>query len=71
MTKSCDAGLDGRCRDLDGAIRRKNGSTRVKTLRTKYGSDFVQGVRGDAKLNTVLKRAGEKSLHQLMRRQGR
>ena len=37
MTRHCHPGLDDRCRDKDGEIRRKNGNTRVDTLREIYG----------------------------------
>lgn len=56
------AGLDGRARDNDGEIRRKNGNTRVDTLRETYGEDFAPGVRGDMHLETLLDRTGAKSL---------
>jgi hypothetical protein len=32
-------------------IRRKNGATRVGTLRKTYGEDFAPGVRSDMKLD--------------------
>jgi len=57
-------GLDGRSRDDDGEIRRKNGNTRVDTLRDIYGDDFAAGARGDMKLSTLLKRSGADSLSQ-------
>ena len=47
MKKHCDSGLDGRCRDMDGTIRRKRGDTLVGKLRETYGDDFTQGVRSD------------------------
>jgi hypothetical protein len=59
---SCEDGLDRRCRDANGEIRRKNGSTRVDTLRETYGDGFAQGARGDMHLNTFLDRAGAASL---------
>jgi hypothetical protein len=62
------ANLDGRSRDDDGEIRRKNGNTRVDTLRGTYGPDFAAGFRGDAHLSTVLKRTGTDSLSQLRRK---
>src|SRR6266851_2357633 len=49
-------GLDSRYRDENGEIRRKNGNTRVDTLRDTYGPDFGQEVRGDAKLETLVER---------------
>ena len=55
-------GLDGRSRDSDGEIRRKNGNTRVDTLRETYGENFGREVRGDAKLETLLERTGAESL---------
>ncbi len=41
MSKSCRTGLDDRCRDNNGEIRHKNGSTRVATLRQTYGDSFA------------------------------
>lgn len=43
-TRSCNNGLDDRCRDLDGEIRQKRGDTLVKTLRKTYGDDFGPGI---------------------------
>jgi hypothetical protein len=68
MSKRCDRGLDDRCRDQDGEIRRKNGNTRVDTLRDTYGPGFVPGIRGDAKLSTVLQRTGARSLSELSKK---
>lgn len=65
--RSCHAGLDDRCRDRNGEIRRKNGSTRVHTLRQTYGADFASDVRGDTKLETLLDCAGAKSLSDYLR----
>lgn len=65
--KSCNDGLDGRCRDLDGEIRRKRGDTLVKNLRKTYGPDFAPGVRGDTRLDTLRKRAGGESLSKLVK----
>jgi hypothetical protein len=58
----CPKGLDDRCRDKDGEIRRKNTNTRVDTLRDTYGEDFAADVRGDMKLKTLLERSGAESL---------
>jgi hypothetical protein len=55
-------GLDDRQRDRDGEIRRKNGNTKVETLRETYGDGFGHEVRGDAKLDTLLERTGSRSL---------
>jgi hypothetical protein len=68
MTNKCNRGLDDRCRDGDGEIRRKNGATRVATLRKTYGEDFAQGVRSDMKLDTLLDREGVTSLSRLIRK---
>lgn len=61
-------GLDGRHRDANGQIGRKHGNTRVDTLRETYGDKFVPGVRGDAKLSTVLDRSGANSLSDLLKK---
>jgi hypothetical protein len=63
-----NAGLDNRRRDLDGMIRQKNSSTRIDTLRKTYGRDFAEGLRGDAKLDTLLDRAGVKTLSEYLKR---
>jgi hypothetical protein len=68
MPKDCRPGLDNRCRDNNGEIRHKNGSTRVDTLRETYGDNFAPGVRGDMKLDTLLERTGSGSLSQLLKK---
>lgn len=60
-------GLDGRHRDQNGEIHRKQGNTNVGTLRNTYGSDFLPGVRSDAHLSTVLQRNGAGSLSKLLK----
>ena len=67
MEKDCDSGLDQRCRDEDGTIRRKRSDTHVATLRGEYGEDFAAGIRSDATLGTVLDRAGVESLSEYLR----
>ena len=64
-------GLDDRARDNDGEIRRKNGNTRVDTLRETYGEDFAPGARGDMHLDTLLDRTGAKSLSDYLKNKGR
>jgi hypothetical protein len=64
--KQCDEGLDRRCRDNDGEIRQKRGDTLVGTLRKTYGPDFAAGVRSDARLDTLRKRAGGESLTKIV-----
>jgi hypothetical protein len=49
MPKTCQSGLDNRCRDNNGEIRQKNGATRVGTLRQTYGDKFAAGARSDMK----------------------
>ncbi len=63
---SCNVGLDSRCQDLDGEIRRKRGDTRVDTLRGTYGENFASGYRGDMKLENLLDREGASSLSELL-----
>ena len=65
--KSCNTGLDERCRDHDGEIRQKRGDTLVSTLRKTYGPDFAPGVRGDMRLDTLRKRSGDESLSQILK----
>jgi hypothetical protein len=66
--KHCDEGLDDRCRDQNGQIRAKNGSTLVRTLRDTYGDDFARGIRSDMKLDTLLERTGAQSLTELLKK---
>jgi len=63
----CKTGLDDRCRDQDGEIRRKRSDTLVRTLREEYGDDFAKGTRSDATLGTVLERTGAASLSELLK----
>ncbi|MUT27295.1 MULTISPECIES: hypothetical protein [Mesorhizobium] len=63
-----EPGLDGRHRDQDGRISEKHGNTKVETLRQTYGEDFAPGIRGDAKLSTLLKREGVSSLSKLLKK---
>jgi hypothetical protein len=65
--KRCDVGLDQRCRDLDGEIRQKRGDTLVKTLRKTYGPEFAPEIRGDARLDTLRKRADGESLTKILK----
>ncbi len=58
----CSDGLDGRCRDGDGEIRRKRSDTLVGRLRREYGNDFASDFRSDAELGTVLKETDSESL---------
>jgi len=60
-------GLDERYRDKDGEIRRKQGNTRVSTLRQVYGEDFAPDFRSDAKLETVLEETGCESLSEYLK----
>jgi hypothetical protein len=64
--RHCEPGLDGRCRDMDGAIRQKRGDTLVGTLRDIYGPDFASGARSDMRLDTLLDRTGAQSLTDLV-----
>jgi hypothetical protein len=68
MSNQCEEGLDGRCRDEDGSIRRKRGDTLVSTLRQEYGPDFAEGVRSDMRLDTLLDEANASSLSEYLRR---
>ena len=66
--KHCQPGLDDRCRDQDGTIRRKRGDTLVGTLRGIYGDDFAPGRRSDMRLDTLLDREDVPSLDELLHR---
>lgn len=67
MSDYCRSGLDNRCRDEDGTIRRKRGDTLVGTLREEYGADFAVGVRGDMRLDTLLEQANVHSLSKYLK----
>jgi hypothetical protein len=68
MSEHCNPGLDGRCRDEDGSIRKKRGDTLVGTLRQEYGPEFAEGARSDMRLDTLLEQAGVDSLTEFLRR---
>jgi hypothetical protein len=68
MNAHCKTGLDNRCRDDDGSIRRKRGDTLVGTLREEYGDDFAPGVRRDKRLDSLLEETGVNSLSEYLRR---
>jgi hypothetical protein len=61
-------GLDDRHRDTNGEIRRKNGNTRVDSLRETYGENFAKDFRGDMKLETLLERTGANSLSEYLKK---
>jgi hypothetical protein len=67
-SRSCPAGLEDRCRDESGEIRRKRSDTLVGTLRREYGDDFAKGFRSDASLATVLRETNSESLSEYLRR---
>ena len=54
-----------RSRVKSGKMSKKRGDTLVKTIEKKYQVDL--GYRADAKLSTVLKKAGANSLSELIR----
>jgi hypothetical protein len=60
--------LDDRRRDKSGQIDKKHGNTLVRTLRKTYGQDFAPGVRGDMKLENLLKREKVSSLSELLKK---
>ena len=66
--RHCNEGLDDRCRDGDGSIRRKRGDTLVGTLRREYGDAFAPGVRSDKRLDSLLEEAGANSLSEYLGR---
>ena len=63
----CSTGLDERCRDENGTIRRKRSDTLIGTLRGEYGENFAAGMRSDATLRTLLERTGAESLAEFLR----
>jgi hypothetical protein len=71
MSDHCETGLDDRCRDAGGEIRRKRGDTLVGTLRDEYGPNFAPEVRSDMRLDTLLDRTGAASLSDFLRNQNK
>ena len=67
----CSTGLDDRCQDRNGEIRRKRSDTLVGTLRETYGTGFAPEVRSDAKLGTLLNRSGASSLSEYLKKPDR
>ena len=67
--EKCNTGLDERCRDENGTIRKKRSDTLIGTLRQEYGENFAAGVRSDATLGTLLERTGAESLTEYLKRQ--
>jgi hypothetical protein len=68
MNNNCNTGLDSRCRDEDGEIRKKRDDTLVRTLRKTYGPDFAHDFRSDATLGTVLSETNSASLSDYLKR---
>jgi hypothetical protein len=68
MRRNCDDGLDSRCRDGNGEIRRKRDDTLVRTLRKTYGEELADDFRSDATLGTVLRETHSTSLSDYLRR---
>ncbi|MBF0849796.1 hypothetical protein HKD27_02510 [Gluconobacter sp. R75690] len=65
MTKQ--PGLDGRHRDENGEIRRKNGNTLIETLRETYGPSFAPGYKGTDTLEYLLAKEGKSSLSEYLK----
>jgi hypothetical protein len=68
MSKQYEPGLDRRCREEDGSIRRKREDTLVVTLRGEYGPAFAEGVRSDMRLDALLEQTGANSLSEYLQR---
>jgi hypothetical protein len=66
--RSCEVGLDSRCQDSNGEIRRKRSDTLIASLRNTYGEDFAAGYRSDMKLETLLERERAVSLTDFLKR---
>ena len=66
--KHFSKGLDLIQRDRNGEIRQKRGDTQVKTLRKEYGDRFLPEFRPTTRLDSVLKKTGAESLHQLLKK---
>lgn len=69
MGKAPDApGMRGyRSRDKSGPLRQKRSDAQVGPIEKQYDVDF--NVRSDMQLGTLLKKAGEKSLNDLLHKQ--
>ena len=57
-------------RESRGQVREKRGDTRIDTLRQTYGDGFAPGIRGDARLKTLLDRTGSSSLSDYLKTGG-
>jgi len=68
-TMAKQTGLNHRHRDKSGQVHKKEGNTRVDTLRETYGGQFAAGIRGDAHLSTLLERTGHESLTDYLKTQ--
>ncbi len=64
----CNEGLDDRCRDEDGTIRKKRSDTLVKRLRQEYGDHFAPGTRSDSTLGKLLEKQRAESLSEYLKR---
>jgi hypothetical protein len=51
--------------------RGPRGDTRIDKLRQTYGDSFAPGIRGDARLKTLLDRTGSTSLSDYLKSSGR
>jgi hypothetical protein len=63
-----EPGLDGRHRDRSGEIDRKRSDTLLRTLRDTYGSGFGGNLPDSATLGDLLRRTGDVSLSQYLKR---
>lgn len=61
-------GLDNRHRDKNGQIRRKNGNTKLATLREQYGTQIPADYSNGMHLDTLLERENATSLSEILNR---
>lgn len=64
MSKDAPGMRGERARNASGPLRRKRGDTKVETIELEYDRNF--DVRGDMRLDTLLKRTGHGSLNDLI-----
>jgi len=64
MTKDAPGMRGIRSRNESGPLRAKRGDTHVENIEKTYDRDF--GVRGDMRLDTLLKQTGMASLNDLI-----
>jgi hypothetical protein len=64
MAKDAPGMRGNRSRNENGQLRTTRGDKHVGTIEREYGRDF--GVRSDMRVDTLLRRTGKRSIHELL-----